>query len=92
MEDSEELISPCLCKGSCEFVHSSCLMTWLQSKVTRADNRLVSVYSLAKFECELCKQSLPNNIMIGEREVNFVEFKRPDEPYIILEKIEENPR
>lgn len=30
--------------------------------------------------------------MIGNREVHFLEFRRPDEPYLILEKIEENPR
>lgn len=40
-EDEENLISPCDCKGSCEFVHKECLMEWISQ-----DDRT---------ECEICK-------------------------------------
>ena len=73
-------------------MHIDCLMVWLQSKVTKQNNRLVSTYNLSKFECELCKNPLPNKIQVENREVNFVEFVKPDEPYLILEKLEPNPR
>lgn len=88
MEDIEDIISPCKCKGSCESVHVSCLMLWLQIKVTRQDSILISTYNLSKFECELCKHPLPNKILAENREISFVEFVYPDEPYLILEKLE----
>jgi len=69
MEDIEDMISPCKCKGSCESVHISCLMVWLQNKVTRQDSssQLISTYNLAKFECELCKHPLPNKILVENK-------------------------
>ena len=30
-ENQENLISPCGCKGSSEFIHKDCLNTWLQN-------------------------------------------------------------
>jgi hypothetical protein len=72
MEDQEGLISPCKCKGSCEFVHLDCLKTWLKNKISRQDNRLVSSYFLTKFECELCKQQLPNKIISQGSVMEFV--------------------
>lgn len=39
-EETEVLISPCLCTGSVKFVHHSCLMNWLQRAVMS--------------KCELC--------------------------------------
>ena len=39
-EETEVLISPCLCTGSVKFVHHSCLMSWLQRAVIS--------------KCELC--------------------------------------
>ena len=78
MEDDEDFISPCLCKGSCEHVHLSCLKTWLESKVNRQESRYVSSYMLSKFECELCKQPLPNTISVNRKSVDFVELRKPD--------------
>ena len=43
-EDTEILISPCLCTGSVRFVHHTCLMSWLQRAV--------------KVKCEICLHNL----------------------------------
>lgn len=39
-EEEERLVAPCKCAGSVQFMHQSCLMTWLQSSSNH---------------CELCK-------------------------------------
>lgn len=28
-------VTPCKCKGSCEFVHFFCLQNWLESKISK---------------------------------------------------------
>ena len=40
-EPDQPLISPCLCAGSLQFVHQSCLQRWIKSSDTK--------------KCELCK-------------------------------------
>lgn len=44
-ENMEKLISPCNCKGSLNYCHSSCLHTWLTEKVKK----------LKEPSCEICK-------------------------------------
>ena len=39
-DDEEELLAPCKCLGTVQFIHESCLLTWLKSGAT---------------QCELCK-------------------------------------
>ena len=38
--EEEVLLTPCRCSGSVQFIHQSCLMTWLKSGAS---------------ECEICK-------------------------------------
>lgn len=33
--ESDPLISPCKCKGSCSMIHVGCLRTWINSKVKK---------------------------------------------------------
>ena len=35
--DDEKLIRPCLCAGSMENIHQSCLLTWLRSGATHCE-------------------------------------------------------
>ena len=48
-ENQSELINPCKCKGSMEYVHRECLCHWIES---RTDNR-------GHLLCEICKHRLP---------------------------------
>ena len=66
-DDTEELFSPCKCKGSLKFVHRSCLESWRVSNNTTSLNR-----------CELCNYeyryiTLVNNGFL--RYKNYYPFK-----------------
>lgn len=39
-EEEERLLAPCKCSGSVQYIHESCLLTWLRSSANH---------------CELCK-------------------------------------
>ena len=41
----ETLVAPCRCKGSTQFVHETCLLTWFKKSV--------------KNHCELCQENVP---------------------------------
>ena len=47
--EQDPLISPCLCKGSCEFVHVSCLKNWINSKVKKELGDIVLSINFSKF-------------------------------------------
>lgn len=47
--DTNFLISPCKCKGSCEGVHILCLKQWIDSKVKKEVNGVVVSYNFTKF-------------------------------------------
>jgi hypothetical protein len=47
-EEKGGLITPCLCTGSCKFIHESCLKKWIENNF--ASNKI-------KAECEICKSS-----------------------------------
>lgn len=55
-EDEENLISPCECKGSCEFVHQECLMEWISQ-----DERT---------ECEICKSEFKYTMVQTQKETH----------------------
>jgi hypothetical protein len=48
---------------------------------------MVSVYSLAKLECELCKKVLPNHMEIDGQMHSLVDFEWPKTPFIVLERL-----
>jgi hypothetical protein len=55
--------------------------------VKKQENQLVSIYSLSKLECELCKMGLPNMLAVGDRAHSLVEFQWPNVPFIVLERL-----
>ena len=59
---SKDLISPCKCKGSLQYIHKSCFISWIASK----QNNLI---------CELC-QTHYRNIIIKSKSANFFQFIR----------------
>jgi len=85
------LVSPCKCKGSCEYVHLKCLKQWIDSKkfsIENSDNVCLS-FNYKKLSCEICKENLPYSLKLGENEYDIIDIKKPaNAPYIILEKVE----
>ncbi|KRX04576.1 SMAD/FHA domain [Pseudocohnilembus persalinus] len=89
-EDNQEdnfLISPCSCKGSCEFVHYQCLKTWVQSKIKRKEQGSTISYNWKISECEICNSTLPKKIKKQEQVFDLVDIQKPDCPYLLLEVV-----
>ena len=86
------LISPCNCTGSVKYLHLECLRKWLTSKVIikhSYDNSVTS-YSYKQFECELCKEQIPERIKYNNEIISLIEMESFQEPYIIFENIYHN--
>jgi len=51
-ENESDLISPCRCKGSTQYVHKKCLKQWYDTK----NNRVVipGLFNQFNFSCEIC--------------------------------------
>jgi len=85
------LVSPCKCKGSCEYVHLKCLKHWIDSKKSTIENseNVCLSFNYKKLSCEICKESLPYTLKFGSQEYDIIDIKKPTNlPYIILEKVE----
>jgi len=85
------LVSPCKCKGSCEYVHLKCLKHWIDSKKSTIENseNVCLSFNYKKLSCEICKESLPYTLKFGPQEYDIIDIKKPTNlPYMILEKIE----
>lgn len=85
------LVSPCKCKGSCEYVHLKCLKQWIDSKKSAIENseNVCLSFNYTKLSCEICKENLPYALKLGPDEYDIIDIKKPvNAPYIILEKVE----
>ena len=56
-EDSENLISPCDCKGSIEYVHRGCLIKYFKYRFKAAGNEEKRRMK-KRIECEICKHEI----------------------------------
>jgi len=85
------LVSPCKCKGSCEYVHLKCLKHWIDSKKSTIENseNICLSFNYKKLYCESCEESLPYTLKFGPQEYDIIDVEKPTNlPYIILETIE----
>ncbi|EGR30629.1 protein kinase domain protein [Ichthyophthirius multifiliis] len=96
-EQSEEnpFINPCSCKGSCEYMHVSCIKLWIESKVHKKVLPNITSYKWKNLECEVCKLPLPKSVYINNINMNLIDIERPeqsDQPYLIMESISREKR
>ena len=47
---------------------------WINSKVKKEINGVVSTYNFTKFECELCKDPFPRKVVKGTQETQMLEI------------------
>lgn len=86
-EENNPLITPCKCSGSVQYIHVQCLKQWLKSKVLIKDYKYFTVIIKKKFECEICKENLPDALLINNKLINLFTYKKPKNDYLIWESI-----
>lgn len=85
------LVSPCKCKGTCEYVHLKCLKQWIDSKKSSIENSesVCLSFNYKKLSCEICKENLPYTLKLDTQEYDIIDLKKPtNTPYMIIEKVE----
>ncbi len=91
MEEDDEvnnpLITPCHCSGSVSYIHVECLRHWLSSKVVVKEFKYFTVISKNKFECEICKTPIPDELTVNNKTISFFSFSKPKNDFLILESI-----
>ncbi len=84
-ESPEPLVNPCKCSGTAKFVHIKCLQDWI--KVKKKMNAAATCLCWKKLFCEICKDPLPDLVEINKQKKEVVPFHRPENPYILLERV-----
>jgi len=81
-----QLIAPCSCRGSMEFVHVGCLQHWMRARTTSSEGKRSFTYKLQT--CELCKAPYPMHYTTLEGQLlPLVQLETPTAPYIVLEEL-----
>lgn len=86
------MLYPCKCSGSSAGVHFSCLRNWIQYKIIAKQSNNVANYQWKKLECEICLEPLPRRVQHGPHIYELVTIERPLNPYIIVEKLDEDKK
>lgn len=92
-EDDDYLfISPCKCKGTCQYVHIGCLRVWLNKRLIPKTQGNTLYYHWKKLECEVCKEPMPKVVMYDEKRISLLNIIRPCAPYILMENVSREKR
>lgn len=67
------------------FIHLECVRHWLKNKVTTRQIGTTVSYYWKQLSCELCKEILPNSILVNGRICDLIDVNKPSTPYIMLE-------
>ncbi|CAD8185698.1 unnamed protein product [Paramecium octaurelia] len=81
----DPFISPCNCKGTCQFVHFNCMKQWIESRCQIKQLNNAQSYRLKQQQCELCESVLPLKIQMDDRELSLDVIQRPSTPYLIMQ-------
>jgi len=86
--EGDPLISPCVCKGSIEYVHLGCLRHWIRGRLNLSDSSGGS-YFYRPLPCELCKAVYPTYVQTAEPQerMPLVEVPLTKPPFIVLENM-----
>lgn len=81
-----QLIAPCDCKGSVEYVHVGCLQHWMRARTASSESKRAYTYKLQS--CELCKAPYPMHYKDTEgNQLPLVLLDTPPAPYVVLEEL-----
>lgn len=73
--NKKNLINICNCKGTMKYVHYECIFIWIQKKSITEYNYInphISIISIKKFFCEICKKSFPIGIIDNDNNSKFL--------------------
>ncbi|KAF8819058.1 FHA domain-containing protein, partial [Cardiosporidium cionae] len=86
-EFGNPMVSPCKCKGSMEFVHLTCLRTWMKGRLNIQNGNSAAAVSFfwRALDCELCKTAYPIFVNAASRKIELLSIPRPSAPYLIVE-------
>lgn len=84
--EDDPLITPCMCKGSIEYVHLKCLRYWTNSRLNLSDNPLGS-YFYRPLTCELCKTAYPTYVSFDNKRLPLMQVPKTQPPYVVLENM-----
>mmetsp|Transcript_105234 Transcript_105234/g.328089 ORF Transcript_105234/g.328089 Transcript_105234/m.328089 type:complete len:415 (-) Transcript_105234:104-1348(-) len=81
-----QLIAPCDCKGSVEFVHVGCLQHWMRARTAASEGKRAYIFRLQT--CELCKAPYPMRYTTADgQQLPLVQLETPAAPYVVLEEL-----
>lgn len=83
----EPFISPCKCTGSVQYIHFSCLKSWISSKRVMRLSPASVCYIWRNHECELCKTQLPIQLT---KDLTLADYDVPENNYMVLETLSED--
>lgn len=84
------MVIVCRCKGSCGYIHASCLKEWIKHKFSvrtlpnKPSKFQITNCTFIKYYCEICKYDFPKFLFQNDRCYNFIGLPTPDPPYIVL--------
>lgn len=82
------LISPCKCKGTCQYIHLVCLQSWFRSRLVMKPVNNALSYQWKNAGCEVCQEPIPRRFYVKDILVDLFELNTTfPEPYLIIESI-----
>ena len=84
---SDPMISPCKCAGTMSSIHLECLKEWLMNKRRKKANSKLVTYTWKAFECELCKQELPDRYDAPGFSFDLLKIENPFDDFLTLETV-----
>ena len=88
-EDNNPLVQPCICDGSCKYIHLQCLSQWIHTHSCEKleTNNKCSIYLIKPVECELCKTKFPDYIKFKNKYFPLINFTNDYKSYLTLESL-----
>ena len=86
--EANPLLQICQCRGGVQFIHYTCLKSWVKTKEFRfATENYTSIY-WRQFQCDICKATLPYvfKAMNGLK-YPLIEIPEPDTNHMVLESL-----
>lgn len=88
-DQDNDLICPCKCSGTMQYIHNECLREWLNGKKLVYNGERVKSFFWKALECELCKT--PFEHKMKSRLFNIMDFEKPESEYMIMESVKSAP-